>query len=139
MPETRGLLAPETETEASERFEAMGTSAQTVTREVAREMDFQKEEYEERVTGDVVATARDALFASLLRVEAGDREAFEDAKADHPDAEVVEDGSENGDQVAWHYVPFADALVATTFQDEPDAAVATLRRIAFGRFYRDVL
>jgi hypothetical protein len=139
MTETRGLLAPETEAAARRQFEAVGPAAQTVTREIARAMEFPKEEYEERVTGDVVETARDALFASLLEVEVGDREAFEAATDDHPDAEVVAEGSENVDQVAWHYVQFADALVATTFHDEPDAAVATLRRIAFGRFYREAL
>ena len=139
MTETHGLLAPETEAEVRRQFEEVGPPAQTVTREIARAMEFPKAEYEERVTGDVVETARDALFASLLRVEVGDREAFEDARRDHPDAEVVENGSENVDRVAWHYVPFADVLVATTFQDEPDAAVATLRRIAFGKFYRDAL
>ncbi|WP_232700376.1 DUF5809 family protein [Halobacterium wangiae] len=139
MTETRGLLAPETAAEVRERFEAVGTPAQTVTREIARAMEFPKEEYDERVTGEVVATARDALFASLLRVEVGDREEFADAKRDYPDAEVLENGSPDVDGVAWHYVPFADVLVATTFQNEPDAAVATLRRIAFGKFYRDVL
>ena len=139
MTETRGLLAPETEAEVRQQFEAVGPPAQTVTREVARAMEFPKEEYQERVTGEVVETARDALFASLLQVGVGDREEFEAAKRDHPDAEVVENGSENVDGVAWHYVPFADVLVATTFQDEPDAAVATLRRIAFGKFYRDAL
>lgn len=139
MTETRGLLAPETEAEVREQFEEVGTPAQTVTRELARAMKFPKEEYEERVTGEVVETARDALFASLLRVEVGDREEFEDARSDYPDAEVVENGSADVDGVAWHYVPFDDVLVTTTFQEEPDAAVATLRRIAFGRFYRGVL
>ena len=139
MTETRGLLAPETEAEARRQFEEVGPAAQTVTREIARAMEFPKEEYDERVTGEVVETARDALFASLLRVEVGDREDFEAAKDDHPDAEVVENGSADVDGVAWHHVPFADALVATTFQDEPDAAAATLRRIAFGKFYRDAL
>jgi len=139
MTETRGLLAPETEAEVRERFEAVGMPAQTVTREIARAMEFPKEEYDERVTGDVVATARDALFASLLEVEVGDREEFEAAKSDYPDAEVVENGSTEVDGVAWHHVPFADTLVATTFQEEPDAAVATLQRIAFGKFYRDAL
>lgn len=139
MTETRGVLGPETEAEVRERFEAVGPAAQTVTREVARAMDLSKEEYQETVTSAVVGTAREALFASLLEVQVGDYEAFEAAKADHPEADVHENGSEHVDNAAWHYVPFADALVATTFQDEPDAAVATLRRILFGRFYGDAL
>lgn len=139
MPETRGLLAPQTEADVRERFEAVGPAAQTVTREVARAMDLSEAAYEERVTSDVVGTAREALFASLLAVEVGDYEAFEAAQAERPDADVYENGSADVDNAAWHYVPFADALVATTFQNEPDAAVATLRRIAFSRFYEPAL
>ncbi len=139
MTETRGVLAPETEAEVRERFEEVGPAAQTVTREVARAMEFSEEEYDERVTGGVVGAAREAMFASLLQVAVGDYDAFEAAKADYPDAEVHENGSSEVDRAAWHYVPFADALVATTFQNEPAAAVATLRRIAFSEFYEPVL
>lgn len=139
MPETRGLLAPETEADVRERFEALGPAAQTVTREVARAMDLSKAEYEDRVTSDVVGTAREALFASLLEVEVGDYEDFEAAQDEYPGADVYENGSPDVDHAAYHYVPFADALVATTFQNEPDAAVATLRRVAFSRFYEPVL
>jgi len=139
MAETRGLFAPQTDAEVRERFEALGPAAQTVTREVARAMDLSKEAYDERVTSDVVGTAREALFASLLEVTVGDYDEFEAAQDDHPDADVYENGSADVDRAAWHYVPFADALVAATFQNEPDAAVATLRRIAFSRFYQDAL
>lgn len=139
MAATRGLLAPQTEAEVRERFEALGPAAQTVTREVARAMDLSKEAYDERVTSDVVGAAREALFASLLEVTVGDYDEFEAARDDHPDADVYENGSADVDRAAWHYVPFADALVAATFQNEPDAAVATLRRIAFSRFYQDAL
>jgi hypothetical protein len=139
MSETRGVLAPDTEAEAREQFAAVGPAAQTVTRELAREMAFSKEEYEERVTSDVVETARDALFASLLAVEVGEYTEFAAARTDHPDAEVVEHGSGDVDRAVWHYVPFADALVAATFQSEPEAAVGTLRRIAFGEYYADVV
>jgi len=139
MTETRGVLAPATEDAVRERFEGVGPAAQTVTREVARAMELSKEEYDERVTGDVVGAAREALFASLLEVEVGSYDEFEAAKDDHPGAEVHENGSEDVANAAWHYVPFADALVATTFQAEGDAAVATLRRIAFSKFYEPVL
>ena len=139
MSETRGLLSPETDAEAREQYEAAAPAAQTVTREVARAMEFSKEEYGDRVTSDVVETARDAVFASLLRVEVGSFEEFDAAKSEHPDADVLEEGSDQVDSAAWHYAPAADAIVATTFQNEPDAAVATLRRIAFGRVYRELL
>jgi DNA-binding ferritin-like protein len=139
MSETRGVLAPETADEAREQFEAVGPAAQTVTKELAREMAFSKEEYEERVTSEVVETARDALFASLLEVEVGEYAEFAAARTDHPDAEVVQHGSEDVDRAVWHYVPFADALVAATFQSEPEAAAGTLRRIAFGEYYSEVV
>ena len=137
MSETRGVFAPETAEAARECFESVGPAAQTVTKELAREMAFSKEEYDERVTSDVVETARDALFASLLAVEVGDYTEFAATRTDHPDAEVVEHGSQDVDGAVWHYVPFADALVAATFQHEPDAAVRTLRRIAFGEYYQE--
>ena len=139
MSETRGVFVPATAAEAREYFESVGPAAQTVTKELAREMAFSKTEYEDRVTSDVVETARDALFASLLQVEVGEYTEFAAARTDHPDAEVVQHGSQDVDNAVWHYVPFADALVAATFQDEPDAAVATLRRIAFGEYYRDAV
>jgi len=139
MSETRGVFAPETTEEARECFEAVGPAAQTVTKELAREMAFSKEEYDERVTSDVVETARDALFASLLQVEVGEYTEFAAARTDHPDAEVVQHGSQDVDNAVWHYVAFADALVAATFQDEPEAAVGTLRRIAFGEYYREAV
>jgi len=133
---TEGVFAPETESEAFESFDAVGPAAQTVVRETAKAMEFDREEYDERVTGDVVETARDALFASLLVVSVGDREAYEAWLDDHPDYEVHETGAENVDNVVWHAAPVADAVVAATFQSEPEAAVATLRRQAFGRIYR---
>lgn len=139
MTETRGLLAPATEADVRERFESVGPAAQTVTREVARAMDLSKEAYDDRVTGEVVGTAREALFASLLEVSVGSYAEFEAAQDEYPDADVYENGNPEVENAAWHYVPFADALVATTFQREPDAAVATLRRIAFARFYEPVL
>lgn len=139
MSDSRGLFAPETADEVREQYEAAGPAAQTVTREITRAMEFSAEEYEDRVTSDVVETARDSLFASLLRVDVGDYEDFEAFCDDHPDADVVEEGSSDVPRAAWHYAPFADTVVATTFQNEPDAAVATLRRIAFGRVYRDAL
>jgi len=54
---TVGWFLPESEQAASERYEALASTAQLVVRESTRAMDFGREEYEERVTGDVVGTA----------------------------------------------------------------------------------
>ncbi len=48
-------------------------------------------------------------------------------------------GSDSVDNVVWHVAPFADRVVAATFQEERDAAVGTLRRQAFGSVYREVV
>lgn len=133
---TEGVFAPESEADAREAFGSIGPAAQVVVRETARAMEFDREEYRDRVTGEVVQTARDALFASLLVVHVGDREEWEAWRDDHPDHEVHETGHPDVDNVVWHAAPFAGAVVAATFQQEPEAAVGTLRRQAFGRIYR---
>jgi len=136
---TEGLFAPSSPAEARERYEAAGPTAQTVVREVAKAMEFGKEEYDERITSGVVETARDAIFASLLEVHVGTREEFEQWCDDHEDYEIEEVGSEHVDNVVWHAVLFEEVVVAATFQDEETAAIGTLRRQAFGRVYRDVV
>ncbi|WP_134668784.1 DUF5809 family protein [Halorussus marinus] len=135
--ETHGFLAPETEAAARDRYEAVGPAAQTVVKETAKAMAFDREEYDERVTGEVIETARDALFASLLAVHTGDREEYESWLADR-DREVTERGSEHVSQVAWHDA-LGETVVAATYETETDAAVATLRRQAYGSVYRERL
>lgn len=135
--ETRGAFAPESWKEAESRFESLGKTAQTTVREVARAMAFDREEYDERVTSDVVETARQALFAETLAVRIGDRTSFESWRAEYPN-EVRVAGSDNVDRVAWHVPPTGEA-VAATFANEADAAVGTVRRMAFNRLYRDRL
>ena len=138
--ETRGFFEPESPEAVRERYEALGPTAQTVVKETAKAMAFDREEYGERVTSDVVATARDALFASLLEVRVGTREEFDEWLAESEGGwEVHLEGAESVENVAWHVVPFEEVVVGATYQDEPDAAVGTLRRIAFGRYYREVL
>ncbi|WIV68284.1 DUF5809 family protein [Natrialbaceae archaeon AArc-T1-2] len=134
---TEGTFSPETIDEVRERYESLGPTAQTVVREVARAMAFDREEYDDRVTGDVVETARDVLFASRLAVTVGTREEYEDWCESY-DGEVIEVGHERVDNVVWHAGP-GDEAVAATFQDEEAAAVATLRRQAFGRLYRELV
>jgi hypothetical protein len=134
---TTGHLAPETETAAREAWEAQGRTAQTVVKQVARAMGFDGDEYDARVTTDVVRTAREVLFAAELAVHVGTRTEYEDWLADY-DGEVVEFGSEHVDHVAWHAAPWAETVVATTYADAERAAVETLRRQAFGRVYADL-
>ena len=180
---TEGQFAPASAAEARRRYAELGGAAGTVVRAATKAMGFDREEYEERVTNDVRATARDALFASLLEVRVGDREAFEAwREAFDGDCRVM--GSEEVPNVVWHVVPFgatgppdraADdgegrspsgsrtgsgdsggrtppgsragsgdegvepVAVAATFQDEPEAAKATLRRTVFARVYHDII
>lgn len=135
--QTHGIFAPQTEAVARERYEEFGPAAQTVVKETAKTMGFDREEYAERVTNDVVATARDAMFASLLEIHTGTSEEFEAAVPDGFDTHI--EGSENVDNVAWHVAPAAETVVAATYQQKEEAAIATLQRIAFGRVYRDIV
>lgn len=135
---TRGSFAPETEAAARERYEMLGSTAQVVVKQVAKAMEFDGAEYDQRVTPAVVETARDAIFASALAVTVGTREEYAEW-LEMREYEVLEVGSENVTRVAWHAVPFAGEVVAATFENEEDAAVETLRRQAFGHVYRDRL
>ncbi|WP_435334891.1 DUF5809 family protein [Haloarchaeobius sp. TZWWS8] len=135
---TVGTLTPETEAEARDAYESVGPTAQLVVKEVAKAMQFDREEYRDRVDTDVVATARDVLFAAELAVHVGSRAEYDEWR-DGFDGEVLEMGNENVDNVVWHVAPFANEAVAATFQQEEDAAVGTLRRQALGKLYRDRL
>lgn len=137
--DTHGFIAPETERDAKEAFEEVGPAARTVTSEVAKAMGFERGEYREMVTDEVVATAQEAFFASLLSVHVGPVTKFESWLEDTDDMAVHLEGNENVDRRSWHPVYPADAVAAVTFHDEPEAAVATVRRQAFGRFYRSIL
>ena len=134
--ETDGVYAPETVAAAEEAYESLGSTAQIVVKETAKAMEFAPEEYDDRVTSEVIETARDALFASLLEVHHGDRATFESWCDDHPDYSVALLGSDDVPSVVWHPVPFAETVVAATYQNEPEAAAATVRRRAFGEQYR---
>jgi hypothetical protein len=133
-----GLFAPETAEAARERYDALGPTAQTVVKEVTRAMEFDAAEYDDRVSGEVVETARDALFASMLEVRVGTRAEFDEWRESTEYAITVE-GSDNVDNVVWHVAPFAEEAVAATYHEKRRAAVDTLRRQAFGRIYREVV
>lgn len=139
--ETVGYVLPETETEAQEVYDEFGPVAQEVVREIARSMEFNREEYVERVTSSTVETGRDAIFGSLLVVTTGSREDFDAwvAQSPYDSYEVHIEGSDQVDHIAWHTASMVDTIVAATYHDERPAAVATLRRIAWGRVYRPVL
>lgn len=137
--EERGFLAPETRADVQDAFESLGPAAQTVTKEIAKSMGMDRDEYGERVTGDVVATARDAMFAELLHVYAGTMEEYDAWRDDHPGFEEDRHGSDDVENAAWHPVLPTDTVVVATYQNEPDAAIGTLRRIAFGGQYRDLI
>lgn len=134
--ETEGEFAPETVRAARDRYATLRPVAEIVVREVARAVKHESDTSERLVTEEVFETAHDALFASLLTVSVGTHDEFEQSRPES--ATVVMTGSEHVDHVAWHAPPFADRIVATTFLDARDAAVATLRRQAFGRLYRDI-
>jgi hypothetical protein len=136
--DTEGKFAPASPAAARERYEALGPTAQVAVKETAKAMAMDAEEYDERVTSDVVETARRALFAEALAVQVGDRESFESWRETYPHGVRVA-GSDQVDRVAWHAAPFAETAVAATFQSEPEAAVATVRRMAFNRIYREEL
>lgn len=134
---TEGIFAPQSIEEAHEAYEIAGPVAQTAVQEVTRAMNFDREEYHTRVTSEVVETAREAVFASLLTVHVGDSTEFDKWCGDHPAYDVQEIGGDNVSQVVWHPAPFAETVIAATFEDEPEAAMAILRRQAFGRIYEE--
>lgn len=133
--DTEGVYAPATVEEAREQYDSLGLTAQIVVKETAKAMELSNAEYDERVTSDVIETARDALFASLLEVTHGSWEAFESWRDDYSETTVDLIGSDNVDSVAWHRCPFDETAVAATYETEPDAAAATVRRRAFGEVY----
>lgn len=136
--ETEGVFAPETRETARERYEELGTAAGETVRAVTREMNFDSNEYDRRVTDEVRLAAQDALFASLLAVRVGSRAEYERWREAH-EGELVEAGSEAADRVVWHDPAWSDAAVAATFHNEREAAVTTLRRQAFGHLYSEVV
>lgn len=134
--ERDGVFEPADAAAAREAYATVGGPAREVVREVAKAMEFDATEYGERVTGGVVETARDALFASLLVVHRGSRAAFDDWCDAHLDLTPAVAGSDDVANVAWHPAPVADRVVAATYQNEPEAAASAVRRQAFGRVYR---
>jgi len=133
--DTEGVYEPESVEAAREAYKTAGPAAQIVVKEATKAMAFDNAEYDERVTSDVIETARDALFASLLTVYHGSREEFEDW-CEEWQYSVDLAGSDDVESVVWHPVAVDETVVAASYQNEPDAAAAAVRRRAFGRHYR---
>lgn len=139
--ETAGYVLPETETEARDIFEELEPAAEEVVGAIVRRLDIDPADRADIVTEDVYRTGHEALFGSLLVVTMGTMEEFEEwqSRAPYTDYDVDLEGSEHVDHVVWHATPVTETVIAATYQDERAAAVATLRRIAWGRVYRPML
>ncbi len=133
-----GTFRPDSWADAERRYDELGPTAQVVVRSIAKTMEFDREEYERRVDGDVIETARQALFAETLEVHVADRASF-DAWREAYEGAVHVAGSDSVGSVAWHVAPPLGEAVAATFENEPEAAAGTVRRMAFNRLYRDRL
>lgn len=139
--ETMGYVLPETAAEAREIHATLRPTAGELVREIAVAIGLDGEAYRSQVTEDVRRTAQDALFGSLLVVHTADRDTF-DGWCDEPPYAAYDvhlEGSEHVASVAWHPAPATQTIAATTYQDAAEAAMATLRRIAWGRIYRPLL
>lgn len=138
--ETVGYVLPETEAEVREIFDELEPAAHEVVGAIARRLPDAWDP-EHGVPEDAYRTGHEALFGSLLVVTTAAMEDFESWSTDGPYADYTVDieGSEHVDHVAWHAAPATEKIIATTYQDERSAAVATLRRIAWGRVYRPLL
>ncbi len=137
----RGFIAPTTVEEAEAVYDDVAPVAREVIREVTVAIDPGGDLYRNEVTPEVLATTRAALFASLLRVSTGPRAAF-DAWLDQPpydEFDIEIEGSEHVEHVAWHAAPMANRVLAATYHAERDAAIATLRRMAWGKIYHPVV
>lgn len=131
-----GIVNPETPADARRIYRNLSQPAEVIVKEVSRAIALDPEEYDSRVGDDVVHTAQDALFASLLTVTVASIEEYRQWRESY-DGDVREIGAPNVDYVVWH--AFDGTVVAATFQSQQDAAIATLQRQAFGELYRDYL
>jgi len=136
---TQGEFTPETATAARSQYEALELAAETVTKEVAKAGTDSREAYQELTTPEIIDTAQETLFASLLEVTVGTAAEFEAWLEDHPGLTVSLAGHESVSQRAWHPIPPRDVVAAVSFEDGTEAAVATVRRQAVGKHYRSLL
>ena len=137
--ERRGLLSFDSEADLAEVHQALLPAGETVTKELVDALEYHQGASEVSVTPELVETAHEAIFASLLEVYTGDSDEFEAWLRDHPDLDVHLEGHEHTERRAWHPVGPAGAVLAVTFQQEVEAAIGMVRRQAVGRYYRERL
>ncbi|MFW6384060.1 MAG: DUF5809 family protein [Halodesulfurarchaeum sp.] len=136
---TRGHLQPGTAAAAQAAYEALELPAETVTKAVAEAGTDSAEAYRSFLDGEVFETAQKSLFAASLVVHVGTVEEYE-TWLSHNDAMTASmAGHAEVEGRAWHPVLPREAVAAVSFADSPDAAVATVRRGAFGEFYRPMI
>lgn len=138
---TAGNLEPATAEEIHDIYDALAVPAKEIVHDITVALDFDRAEYNTRVDQRVITRARDALFGTLLRIQTDSRDSFESMLENQPYAsyECIQEGSPNVDHIAWHVSPATETIVAASYQDHPEAAVATLRRIAWNELYTDIL
>jgi hypothetical protein len=137
--ERRGLFSFDSEADLAAVHQALLPAGETVTEELLDVLAYHQEASEVSVTTELVETAHEAIFASLLEVYTGDSDEFDAWLRDHPELEVHLEGHEHAERRAWHPVGPAGAVVAVTFQQEVEAAAEMVRRQAVGRYYRERL
>ncbi|MBS3760816.1 DUF5809 family protein [Halodesulfurarchaeum sp.] len=137
--ETQGHFAPRTETAASAQFDDLALVAKTVTKEIAEAGTDTSGGYQALVEESVIETAQQTLFASLLEVHVGSVDEYEAWLTDHDSLEASLAGTETVPWRAWHPVWPRDQVTAVSYQNSPEAAIATVRRQAFGQHYRAIL
>jgi hypothetical protein len=137
--DTRGELTPTTAAAAREAYAGLALPAETVTKAVADAGTDSTEAYQSFLDDDVLETAQESLFAASLAVQVGTADEYEAWLADHADLEPSMTGHEDVSGRAWHPVWPREVVAAVSFADSPDAAVATVRRQAFGKFYRSMI
>lgn len=131
-----GIINPDTPADARSMYQNLAQPADVIVKEVSRALAIDPQEYDSKVGEDVIHTAQDALFASLLTVSVGTIDEYHQWQESF-DGDITEIGSPNVDNVVWHV--FDETAIAATFQDQRDAAIATLQRQAYGELYRGLL
>jgi len=122
--ETRGTFAPETRADALEYYEEVGPVAQVVVREATKAMSFGAD-VRRAGHAEVIRTARDATFArcswSTSTSEGGEFDEWAAPKANS--TRTMSSGSgPTTSTTSCGPIPFADTVIAATYQEEPDAA-----------------
>lgn len=137
--DTRGQFAPETKAAARSLYDDLAIAAETVTKTLAETSTDSREAYHELLDQERIDAAHEALFASLLEVHVGSVEEFESWMNRHDAFQLSLSGPETVPRRAWHPVRPRKTVTAVSFQTAPEAAVATVRRQAFGTQYRELL